>query len=63
MGAGFLGTDIASSNTYRPQVAMEPSSNPFWQELYAFNDGSSLEDCPFPYQSDDAHFWYDSEVT
>lgn len=38
---------------------MEPYHNPFWQGLYAFNDGSSLEDCPFPRQSDTAHFWYE----
>ena len=38
---------------------MEPYHNPFWQGLYAFNDGSSLKDCPFPRQSDAAHFWYE----
>lgn len=38
---------------------MEPYLNPFWQGLYAFNDGSSLEACPFPRQSDAARFWYE----
>jgi hypothetical protein len=38
---------------------MESSLNPFWQGLYAFNGGSSLEACPFPQNSSDARFWYD----
>jgi hypothetical protein len=36
---------------------MESSFNPFWQGVYAFNDGSSMEECPFPRGSSDAHFW------
>ena len=38
---------------------METHLNPFWQGLYAFNDGSNLEDCPFPQHSDAARFWYE----
>ena len=38
---------------------MEPPLNPFWQGLYAFNDGLTLEKCPFPPNSSDARFWYD----
>jgi hypothetical protein len=52
-------TDIASLEGCCRQMAMEPYLNPFWQGLYAFNDGSSLEACPFPRQSDAARFWYE----
>ena len=38
---------------------MEPSHNSFWQGLYAFNEGSGLEACPFPQHSSEARFWYE----
>lgn len=38
---------------------MESHLNPFWQGLYAFNGGSSLEACPFPGGSRDAYFWFE----
>ena len=38
---------------------METDPNPFWQGFYAFNDGSSLEACPFQRGLSDAHFWYE----
>ncbi|WP_404810511.1 ribosome modulation factor [Methylobacterium flocculans] len=36
---------------------MRESLNPFWRGLYAFNDGSSLDDCPYPRGSTEARFW------
>jgi hypothetical protein len=49
--------DIASPRTRFRRVHMESSFNPFWQGVYAFNDGSGLEACPFPRGSSEAYFW------
>ena len=38
---------------------MDATLNPFWQGFYAFNDGLSLEECPFAQHLSDTKFWYD----